>query len=345
MMSKSKRIYVSLTIMIGTIGAVSIPANTYTIITGVTDSCHEVMAGDEIETFLRETDYPSEAMVPTPQKDLWEQYAAVLLEGIEFDFRGPSEKFMGISLILGARWPDEQGRSVSNTETLYLAHSNPLDQYEHCLRMGEDDYEEGEVRSLERAREFMRERWRKAREFIQLDLDEQIIEIDEYVEFYGQVKLEVWAPAFYLGTMMHAVQDGFSHTIRSDDLKKVRHVMNFIEAVTDAHNPSRDGLAHSMAMDRCHDEAVDVAAGAIDATTDLLVFFSDNSDAQLEEFLEEWFQYEAGCTEENDYCDSKWTNLAHMDPIKPLSEEIFSCSTVGAIGTGRSPAVLELLRL
>jgi len=152
---------------------------------------------------------------------------------------------------MGSRWPDEHGLSITSTEALFANHGDPADQFEHFLRSKDDDYDEGSRQALDKSREFFKDRVLKAAEYLFLPPEEQIVEINEYVEFYGVVSFKVYAPAFYLGTALHALEDSFSHTVRSDDLTRVLSVLNFTDAVSGSYNEERDGIAHSYHMDEC----------------------------------------------------------------------------------------------
>jgi hypothetical protein len=88
--------------------------------------------------------------------------------------------------------------------------------------------------------------------------EEQLTTTHFAIDFYGDIEVDVWAPAFYLGKALHALQDSFTHTVRSNNLSKIRHVMNFVEAITSAYDESQDGLRHSSSMDACGFEPSEV---------------------------------------------------------------------------------------
>ncbi len=132
---------------------------------------------------------------------------------------------------------------------------------------------------------------------------------------------------------MHTFQDTFSHMIRSDDVREIHHVMNYIDASTVGHDEKRDGLAHSLTMDDCFGAAAEIAETATIATSELMrAFIADirvYKGEATDQVLDDWLQLKPGCTMENNYCDSRWLEMARREQTEPLFEEAFDCSMHG----------------
>ena len=315
----------------------------YTINTGFTDACHEQMTYLAAKDLFASGLFKPEDTVPVPTDDVWKAVSEYITRTMNLEFESDAQEFTVVSLMIGARYPDNRGKSITNVQSLREVHRDPNQQKDHFLREVNDDYAAGNDLAIERGLDFIRDNLEAMREARNRPPTEQVVKIPLYVEFYGMVDVKIWAPAFRLGVATHAVQDSFSHTIRSDDLHRIRHVTNYVDAVTSSYKQDRDGLRHSWAMDRCNKEAVDIAAGALEASTDFLTILASDDDAMtvdLEHFFDNWMVYEQGCNAENDFCNSKWADIAQMDPSLPVLEEVFDCSQAPQSGTMRFLVVL-----
>jgi MYXO-CTERM domain-containing protein len=286
--------------------------------------------------------FDAEAAVPLPASHRWADIAAYLGDYLFAGAEGDAERFMLYSLILGARYPDLRGASATDIQSLREIHRDPKGQDAHFLRAVGDDYAAGDSQAIARGEEYIRAQVTEAASYLARPTDEQIVEQSVYVELYGQVSTPVWAPAYYFGMAVHTVEDSFSHTVRSDDLSRIRQVCNYIEAVTYDYDLERDGLRHSWAMDRCEGEAVDLAAAAAPAFEELLAMFATSADgawpgARLDEFFAAWMTLEPGCDDANDYCGSKWADLARTDPSLPFWDTLFGCGVAPGAASGDEP--------
>lgn len=230
------------------------------------------------------------------------------------------------SLLVGVRGPDTEGHSITNVNSLRRIHADrdPEGQYAHALRAPDDDEAAGDEAAIAGTRA-------EITRLVQLAIDpdnQKIVTKRYYLDFYGLVDLEVWAPAYYLGRAAHAVEDSFAHTIRTSDLRKIRHVLNFVDAITGTLDVHRDGLAHSGEMDHCDAETQAIVAGAIAATSELFLAaaMEPETPGALEAFLDAWITYEPGLDPDT-YCASK----ADPEPTacKSPTTPILSCATTG----------------
>jgi len=317
----------------------------YTIGTGFTYPCHEEITVCAYETLKAGGTLDPEAAVTPPGGTVWRDVLAYLTEDVALQTSSDADRFIALSLIAASRYPDNRGASITNAKSLREIHRDPDGQDFHFLRGANDDFAKGDVSARAAGLAHIGHYVELARESLRLPPGEQIMKTRIYVEYYGLVDVEVWAPAFQLGIAAHAVQDSFSHTVRSDDLRTIRHVANYVDAVTYSYDLERDGLRHSWAMDRCDQEAAEIAVGATAATADFLSLLAcgdGESDEVHAAFLDKWMGYEEGCDDSNDFCGSKWADVARMDPSLPVWEEMGNCTSASSIGAGRSPAARRL---
>ncbi|MBN2714219.1 MAG: hypothetical protein JXX14_00110 [Deltaproteobacteria bacterium] len=298
-------------------------ADAYYIDTGVSDPCHEKMTAELLLDFFDE--HPDVAMhIPLPQNMLWEMYADAIFENFKFEVTSLEQKYFIASLLIGTRWPDEHGRSVTSLASLYDTHGEPNDQHEHFLRRLEHDFDRGNVEAIGYSTGFIAERIEKALALLDQPRTQQIVPVTEYVEFYGQITLYLWGPAYYTGLAIHTLQDSFSHTVRSDDLHRIVHVMNFLDAVTDEYDPARDGLAHSYGMDECSKKNRPIYTAAKEAATEVLDIFVTGNPQTIITVEDNWLGYTEGCTMANHFCNTRWYENVTADPTGPIVGCVFS---------------------
>lgn len=306
-------------------------AEAFTVRTAFTQACHEVMT---LSALFAAVDSIDLDRVPEPRTRKWEAVVDWITGDLGVSVDDPRERFYYFSLLAGVRAPDTDGHSFSNLETVRALHVDPAGQHEHCLRAPHEDGAEGNVAAAEGCvRAFV-----AAMEEAALAAGEQEtrIFVPFMLDHYGRIELEAWAPAFHLGRALHVLQDSFSHTIRTPDLQAVVHVMNYAEAVSGTLIPSRDGLAHSDAVDRCDLENEERSGAAVEATTELLSITGSTPDrlssAVMRTFVDRWLALDSSanyCTLANDFCASPWLERALEEPTTP----VLGCSAGASVGT------------
>ena len=334
-MQKSTEIYVlcSLLLIITTTFFLGSTVYSYEIKTGLSSDCHEKLTKNAFEAFLNKKSIPAIKTIVIPEDNRAEKYVNEFFGDLLKSFKTEKERFFASSLLMGVRWPDEHGRSVTSTEALYANHGDASDQFEHCLRSKNDDYDNGNFNALKRTQNFFKDRLIFAASYIFKLPQNKNIKIIEYVEFYGQVEFEVYAPAFYLGTALHTLQDSFSHTVRTDDLHSILSVLNFVDAISGSFDEQRDGIAHSYHMDTCDwdGDNAEIITAVTDATEETFGIFLSQSKSDAEkkvnEIIKNWMLFKPGCGYSNNYCDSKWLPIIREDPTTP----VFGC-TVTVLG-------------
>ncbi len=314
------------------------PAGAFSVLSGVSDACHETITYRAGENVVFDWPMP-DGVVPEGGK--LTKLSGFLLEPLNLDpdKLDPSERFMLTSLIIGARAPDTDGHSTMNLENLHRLHGDPsaVGQYAHSLRGPDDDYAEGDAAAVAGTRQLIIELVEEGLSYLELPAHDQVIKAPVYLDFYGRVKVDVWAPLYLAGRAAHALQDSFSHAIRSDedDLQKIVHVMNYIDAISSNFNEDRDGLAHSDAMDNCFaTDLTEIFDASEVATGELLVAFNDRTGGQDPEatlrVLDRWLTLKPGCSGANGFCgNERWLELARSEQTGPYIKEIFGCSTAG----------------
>ncbi len=318
-------------------------ADAFTVSSGVSDACHETITHQAGESIVFDMKMPPDVV---PGNGQWKKISRFLLEPMDLDPGevDATERFMLTSLIIGSRMPDTDGHSIMNLENLHRLHGDPsaIGQYAHALRGPDDDYAQGNASAVLGARQLILELIDKGVSYMDLPPDEQLIRAPVYVDFYGRINVDVWAPLYYAGQAAHALQDSFSHMIRSDEdnLQKIVHVMNYVDAISSDFDEDRDGLAHSDSMDKCFSEDLtEIFDASVQATADLLIAMRDqatgeNSEATFQ-VLEKWLTLKTGCTKTNEFCgNERWLEVVRQKQTGPYMKGIFGCSqaTVGRAG-------------
>ncbi len=286
----------------------------FTIETAFSEGCHEKMTLQAYRVALM--DWPLSSKAQPMDKT-----SASLIEslGRRYDLSALNERqrMVFYSLVIGLRSPDTDGHSILELNNTRLVHVPRGKQYRHLLREPDDDGLTGNRRAVEGTRAEVVAKVRQALDALEKPADEQFIEVDTFVEFYGMVPLKVWAPAFYLGEALHRVQDSFSHALRSEDLRRVRHVVNYADGLRGDYDEDRDGLRHSGAMDGCGPTNAPLVDAATQATVEVMRGTLESGDA-LNQALDNWLTYEAGCTKDNHYCSSTWLAVVRQSQSRAL---------------------------
>ena len=331
-------------------------ARAWTVASGFTHGCHEEITWSAFHDFLY---YLPPEGVPVSDGTIWRELAVFLLDeapiAIDPDTLDDADRFFLVSLIVGVRSPDTDGHSIINLGELRKLHSDPTDegQYAHALRGKGDDLAAGNAIAVAGLQARIADLLRKANDAINLPNDEQIILGRFYLDFYGEIEVQVWAPMYYIGQAAHALQDSFSHTIRddADGLRTIVHVMNYVDAIGSNFEEDVSGLAHSDSMDDCLDPATDdTFAAAIEATIDLFyiarAIWTDTEPDAVENLFDKWVLLREGCGPENDYCDnSRWLEQTQKKQTKAYFKQIVDCRQgAGPIESG-TLALLVLIAL
>jgi hypothetical protein len=296
----------------------------------VSDPCHERITMNALAA-LRQDVPQAEPIAPNRNE-------RALIDDVPFELRSDMRDLAAVTLILANREVDLKGRSPEDLDELATVHGNPNTQAHHCLRGPDQDEPGGSEDALAACRAYIRERVDAALDGL-VDLEgppdaAQRLEIDVFLALRRSVEADL--PLFWaqMGRALHAVQDGFSHTYRSqDDPRKVIAVLNYIDVVDEEIDEGRDGPPHNSELDRCEKlddlrrERYDLA---IQASYDLMKAALEPQPsrelklAAVDRVLDEYFTFDAAaaCTAENGWCDAPEADYA--------AERGCVCSHVGA---------------
>ena len=313
---------------------VTSPASAFTVSSGFTRGCHEEITWAAFQGFLLELPVMG---IPVSEDAVWRELANFLLEEgpVDPDTVDETKRFFLVSLIVGVRSPDTDGHSVTNLAQLRQLHSDPspVGQYAHSLRGKDDDDAEGNKRAIQGIEDLIADELRRSDEYLRKPPDEQIILGSFYLDYYGRIDVDVWGPMYHLGRAAHALQDSFAHTIRSDadNLRKITHILNYLEAIGSDFDENRDGLAHSDSMDDCSDaDTEDTFNAAVEATVDLFYVARERWNATdpnaLDHLVDKWLTLKPDCTLENSFCDNaRWLTQVRKKQTGPYFKAIFGC--------------------
>lgn len=247
-----------------------------------------------------------------------------------------------MSLLLGVRWNDTKDAPIVDPSGLVAIHDDPDEQADHCIRREQDDFEDGDTTALAACRAFILDQLAEGGLFadtIEMSATERV---PLYLAFRHQVEVDLPRFAFRLGRAIHALEDGYAHTLRNPTTGEVRHVNNWIDFSTrDDYEPARDGYPHLAAIDDClRNTEVERyhLTFARQAVADLLDALRDPSGdgaarrARVETVLDRAFAIEPGCTHANRYCSAG-----------ELGESAVGCSASRGVGLPVGLVVLGLV--
>ncbi len=309
-----------------------VPARAYVIRSGFTDGCHEwITANAFFDSAL--VDFATADRVVGTQSDASRDLSNLLNERVLGGTLSQSQSFVLFSLVVGVRDVDTWGGSVTDIESQRQIHADPRPrgQYVHALRAPEDDEPDGTRNTVAGTRAVIAEVLSAAIDASRKPEEEQLVSVPITLDFYGRFDVEVWEPGLLLGRAVHALQDSFSHSIRSTDgLRQIVHALNFVDAIYTSFDEPRDGIAHSRHLDRCfEDESLELTEAARSASVLLFDAFlraRAGDDAATEALLDEWLVHQDCDLNDPECVDPKWLEAARTDPSRPLLPEALICS-------------------
>jgi hypothetical protein len=351
------------------------PAAAFTIASGFSDSCHERLALGAMAVLF--DGLPLETVVVPPGglwRDVADELAPAILESAGLAAAttlDDAQKFVLFSAVVGIRSPDTSGHSVSNLDDLRRAQSDPSpdSQHLHCLRAPADDGFAGDVAVL-----------RGSEALIRSAIGDAVAALGAsqgagrnmlaplYLDFYGQLEVEVDRPAYLIGRAMHTLQDCYAHSLRSADARTIFSVLNYLEAVEGRLDEARDGMAHSDTLDDCgKPELAPVVARAAAVTSALAAAAVEQARRGDGTWLDKgfgpcaagetqpatcaWIHYQDSCAPDaqppdvagccsaaNAYCGSPFLGVAREHLTQPYVKEVLGCATAQRPPASRAPA-------
>lgn len=317
-------------------------ADAFQIGTAFTDPCHEHMTVSPLSCIEGgawgsgsvacdvSAIFPSYGMSVDPvSAAIGDMFADMMGVQVESD----RERLILVSLVAGCRYPDILGQSAYDLATMRPHLLSDDFEHWHFIRRSYDDGAEGDVSAVKAATAFIKSEIAAAITAASLPEAERLARHSIAIDFYGEVDVILYEPLYRLGVALHTFQDSFAHTVRSGDLVTIVGVLNSIEALNGSLVESRDGIAHSMAMDRCMEQAAPVAMVAAQASAELVSAVvaqaSGGADSPVEEVLGKWLHLQPGCDETNDWCDSPWIEIVRQEPFMPIIDMVVGCGAPG----------------
>ena len=305
------------------------------------EPCHERLASESLRAVR--IALPDAARRTEP--DANEQ---ALIDDLPFSIDEDIADVAGATLLLAVRDNDLKGRGAEEVDQLAGIHGDPDGQREHCLRRPEHDEPDGSQLALEECKSFLRERFAAA--LAGLDAGgapDAANRVDLEVTLAVRGNIDASLPAFWvrIGQAMHALEDGFTHTYRTEDGMRVTAALNWIDVVNKAYDEARDGPPHSQELDRCDDPdalrslrrslATEASVALLTAALDPGVPV-DQRPASAEVLFERYLSYEPGCTFDNGWCNA---------PERAYADDTGCACTTAGSPSPRSSAPLLLAGL
>ncbi|CAN5661541.1 hypothetical protein BH10BDE1_BH10BDE1_27410 [soil metagenome] len=234
-------------------------------------------------------------------------------------------QFVLSSFIAGVRAPDTGGYSIVDFSQIRGSHIRDDQQPAHFLRRKEDNNAAGDVSAIQdgvtriqnlgalvlstwssSGRAQRNERWTFA--------------------FYGEKDVTIFAPAFDMGLMAHAIEDSYAHALRDENDLKIIAVENYMDLVMNQYDGTRDGPGHSERLDQCnvHDSfdlpRIDVARKSTAKTflaLDAQMALNGTDLTAVTAVFDDIFAYKAGCDLSNQYCHGLWYQKAKEEISEP----------------------------
>jgi hypothetical protein len=266
---------------------------------------------------------------------------ADLYENVDFDASAYDDNLYALSLLIGVRWGDTHGGPSFSFGSMAAAANAPDDQRAHCLRSADQDGPEGEASAVQDCRSWIESLYWLALSSLDADgnvLPDRRTSATVATEYQGTVSYPLSELYFYAGRALHAVQDSFTHTFRSQDGRRIRHVFNWSDQVSCTLDEARDGHGHEGVLDDCEDGDPSQAERfehATAASAELLTALTTpgaraERAERIATFLDDWMSYEPGCTLQSGYCESPvyaWLERSERSD-RDICEGPLSCAAV-----------------
>jgi len=329
----------------------SLEARAFSVGSGASAACHELMIHEAFLDYICpegtcspdlpagwELYQPDEHLDPATRKIMDSEFG-IFSDRVKFSW---PVKLAHYSLREGARYNDTYGNGISQFNDLRAIHLADFNQAEHCLRstmdFGPDG--EGDVSALKRCRGFIEEQIEEAIKAFERSSIQREEMVPVYIEFYGTINVLLWGGFFHLGRALHALQDSYSHTIRSDDLSRIYSITNYLSCIQNGKGIDHDlfGPCHSNAPDRClaseveplHDAATDQTRLLLQAFTQRLIHGDQEA---IKNRLDQALAFQPGCRDSIGYCGSGWVPL-FMKEVS-LTDDLWIANAIGCTTTGR----------
>ncbi|MCA2981785.1 MAG: hypothetical protein INH41_01145 [Myxococcaceae bacterium] len=297
----------------------TLEAQAFSVGTGFSSGCHERLTASLYSLYVVDLRFSG---IELPRGEPWRKLSDAFTSEFHLEAFDDTRRAIIVSVLLGVRAPDTHSHSLFELSATRDIHLDPADQSAHALRGVDDDGPAGDTAALLATRAHLK---RKVSEAL-AHLDERMT-VSLALDFYGKVEVEVLRGPFHLGEALHALQDAFSHMLRTPDFQRVQHVMNFVDAMSTRYDEARDGLRHSSGLDVCDERGAGPAQAARVASLEFLDGLFQEGPEGADRVVESWLAHTPGCSIENAYCDNEFVPAARASGTTPL----LGCSMTGAV--------------
>ncbi len=305
-------------VLLSSLLTVSSAAHAFSITTVATKGCHERITLDAAR---------AAGLVPTADVTVEDR---ALLATLPFNVEGAWDRGT-LALLIGLRDPDFHGVAASDFVRLSEVHLSPVLQQEHCLRAPGEDEGHGDQEALVSCRAFIANELRLAANAAPGETEMVLVALTNQT-----TSVQLASAEFHLGRALHALQDGFAHTLRTEDFGTVRSVFNYVDPlVGSGYQRSRDGHPHLSEYDAC-DEGTAAARArvATEASREVIVALTQQSvsaEARMstaERVLDRVLEYQPACDDGAAWCTEADALLVqtlppavgcNVSPAQPLS--------------------------
>jgi MYXO-CTERM domain-containing protein len=320
-------------------------ASAFSIETSVTAGCHESITASALRNVR--------GLVPNAPPIVTDENDLALIDDLPFTLDDDLRDIGSASLLIGARDNDIKGYGVISIDEISQIQGDPLTQQEHCLRSTSEDEPGGTENALLDCKEFIRDRVFRAMDGLDASGSpdpQRRVALPLVLSVRGLVSAEL--PVFYLrmGQALHALEDGFAHTLRSSDGMRVTSALNYIDLANATLDEQRDGPPHEAQLDRCDDPDEIRTRNhhlAITASTEMLQAALDPSldrvqkERVVDQVLSRYLSFEPGCTFDNGWCNAPEIAL----PVAGCGCVVAGTSGgSGALGVGLMALMLAVFR-
>lgn len=314
-------------------------ADAFTIESVASEGCHERITSEALRRVRADVD-AAPPIEPTEDEQ-------ALIQDLQF---GPDDDMMdvgAVSLLLGVRDNDLRGRGSDDLTSLAQVHGDPDNQDQHCLRAENQDEPGGTEAAVTACRAYIQQRVSLALDGLASDghvLSGVRTELALHLAARGDVDARL--PVFYvrMGQALHALEDSFAHSYRTEDAKRITVSLNWLELIAETLDERRDGPPHSGDLDACDDADElrmlrrETATDAAEALLRAVLGPGSRNEklAAATAVLDEYLAYEPGCTFDNTWCDA---------PEVGYDQSACSCRTVGSRNVAGAWATLTLVMI
>ena len=284
--------------------AVALPltARAFSIESVASKGCHELVS----RRAVAEAGWPSGADPQLPSGP-----NQGLADSLAFTVGRDSDEWL-IALLIGSRDNDLFGASASDFTELSALHNADDGQENHCLRGPSDDFVAGDATAVDACRAALRAQAARALG----DGDSLDFGATDFVLVALRdrtTSLTLPRYPLQLGRALHALQDSFTHTYRTQNFQRITTVFNYADpATSNAYDATRDGLEHRSDFDSCaatEGRQAERVAAATQASSELMAALAQDGTraerlARVDAVLAKWVTLEPNCTEDDGWCGS-----------------------------------------